>query len=187
MVLINHRLLIGQEVLARRSDDRWHKAVVQDVYVVHPTKHWEPPHSNDHIRVIFADNMTKSYLLQQDLDDVIKPVANPADLANQRFQAMRLRDTGAESQPLPLDIADLDSSQEEKVSSSSVKRLAPEGSSEGQQRRVQPRFATEPHRRPPVPAFQQGTPRCLTDDDDLFDDAALIEACSFFENSQCPG
>ena len=71
MVAIDHRFLLGQSVQARRSDGEWHEAVIIDANIHNPHAFWEPAHENDTIKVIFADRVTRSYRLQQDLSSVM--------------------------------------------------------------------------------------------------------------------
>ena len=118
MVAIDHRFLLGQSVQARRSDGKWHAAVIIDANIHNPDEFWKPPHENDTIRVIFADRTTKSYRLQQDLSSVLSPIIWTAGLVARRrqelFQTLP-QEIDERSLPLP---QDLDASQEEASSSS---------------------------------------------------------------------
>ena len=88
MVAIDHRFLLGQSVQARRSDGNWHAAVIIDANVHNPDEFWKPPHENDTIRVIFADRITRSYRLQQDLSSVLSPIIWTAGLVARRRQEL---------------------------------------------------------------------------------------------------
>ena len=118
MVAIDHTFLLGQSVQARRSDGEWHEAVIIDANIHNPDAFWKPPHENDTIQVIFADRVTRSYRLQQDLSSVLSPIVCTAGLVARRRQELfqtLLSETDERSLPLP---KDLDASQEEPSSSS---------------------------------------------------------------------
>ena len=117
MVLIDHRFLLGQSVQARRSDGDWHAAVIIDANIHNPDEFWKPPHENDTIRVIFADRITRSYRLQQELSSVLSPIIWTEGLVARRRQELfqtLAPERDDSSLPLP---QDLDASQEEASSS----------------------------------------------------------------------
>ena len=119
MVVIDRRFLLGQSVQARRSDGEWHEAVIIDATIHNPEAFWKPPHENDTIQVIFADRVTRSYRLQQDLSSVLSPIIWTAGLVARRRQELFQTlppETDERSLPLP---KDLDASQEEPKSGSS--------------------------------------------------------------------
>ena len=113
MVAIDHRFLLGQSVQARRSDGDWHAAVIIDANIHNPDEFWKPPHENDTIRVIFADRITRSYRLQQDLSSVLSPIIWTAGLvARRRQELVQTLPPEIDERSLPLP-QDLDASQEE--------------------------------------------------------------------------
>ena len=116
MVAIDHRFLLGQSVQARRSDGKWHEAVIIDANIHNPDAFWKPARENDTIRVIFADRITKSFRLQQDLSKVLSPIVWTAGLVTRRRQELFQTlppETDERSLPLPMD---LDASQAEPLS-----------------------------------------------------------------------
>ena len=178
MVAIDHRFLLGQSVQARRSDGNWHAAVIIDANIHNPDEFWKPPHENDTIRVIFADRITRSYRLQQDLSSVLSPIIWTAGLVARRrqelFQTLPPEiDEG--SLPLP---DDLDASQEEARSCLDFNQKALE---ENWRRMAPP----PPKRRPsgtvldPQPKKRKREserPACLASDSDSDDEAHKL-AC----------
>ena len=95
MVVIKHQILLGQEIQVKRSDGTWHDAIITEIVVAHPEKFWEFPQASDHIKVIFADRYTKS-ILQQELDDVLRPVCDIAGLIRCRREELFTRLTPEE-------------------------------------------------------------------------------------------
>ena len=181
MVAIDHRFLLGQSVQARRSDGEWHEGVIIDAKIHDPDAFWKPVHENDTIQVIFADRVTRSYRLQQDLSSVLSPVVWTAGLVARRKQELfhTLRpETDERSLPLP---KDLDASQEELSSSSGFNSAALEEHCR--------RMANPPKRQLSGPDLsplarkkskrESELPAGLEFDSD-FDDDALIAACQAF-------
>ena len=181
MVAIDHRFLLGQSVQARRSDGEWHEAVIIDANIHNPHAFWEPAHENDTIQVIFADRVTRSYRLQQDLSSVLSPVVWTAGLVARRkkelFQTLR-PETDERSLPLP---KDLDASQDEPSSSSAFNSAALEEHCR--------RMANRPKRQlsgPDLPPLARKRSKMKSelpaglDSDSDFDDEALIAACQAF-------
>ena len=181
MVAIDHRFLLGQSVQARRSDGNWHAAVIIDANIHNPDEFWKPPHENDTIRVIFADRITRSYRLQQDLSSVLSPIIWTAGLVARRRQELFQTlppETDESSLPLP---DDLDASQEEPSSTSGFNSAALE---EHCRRMAKP--AKRKHSGPELSPLarkknkrESERPACLEFDSD-FDDEALIAACQAF-------
>ena len=181
MVLIDHRFLLGQSVQARRSDGEWHEAVIIDANIHNPDAFWKPPHENDTIQVIFADRVTRSYRLQQELSEVLSPMVWTEGLIARRkkelFQTLPA-ETDERSLPIP---NDLDASQEEPSSMSSFDRAALEEHCR--------RMAKPPKRQLSGPELsplarkkskrESERPACVEFDSD-FDDEALIAACQAF-------
>ena len=181
MVASDHRFLLGQSVQARRSDGEWHEAVIIDANIHNPAAFWQPPHENDTIQVIFADRITRSYRLQQDLSSVLSPIVWTAGLVARRRQELFQTlppETDERSLPLP---KDLDASQEEPSSISGFNSAALEEHCR--------RMANPPKRQLSGPDFsplarkkqkkKSKLPDCLMSDSD-FDDEALIAACQAF-------
>ena len=177
MVAIDHRFLLGQSVQARRSDGNWHAAVIIDANIHSPDEFWKPPHENDTIRVIFADRITRSYRLQQDLSSVLSPIIWTAGLVARRrqepFQTLP-REIDERSLPLP---QDLDASQEEVSSSSGFNS---EALYEHCRRMAKPPkrqlSGPELEPQPKKPKRESARPACLDSDSD-FDDEAYRLAC----------
>ena len=178
MVAIDHRFLLGQSVQARRSDGDWHDAVIIDANIHNPDEFWKPPHENDTNRVIFADRVTRSYRLQQDLSSVLSPIIWTAGLVARRRQELFETlppETDERSLPLP---KDLDASQEEASSSSGFNSEALE---EHCRRMAKPpkRQLSGPDSSPQARKRKKKKshlPTCLMSDSD-FDDEALLAAC----------
>ena len=177
MVAIDHRFLLGQSVQARRSDGNWHAAVVIDAKIHNPDEFWKPPHENDTIRVIFADRITRSYRLQQDLSSVLSPIIWTAGLVARRrqelFQTLP-EEKDERSLPLP---QDLDASQEEVSPSSGFNSEALE---EHCRRMAKPSkrqlSGLELEPQPKKTKRQTERPACLDSDSD-FDDEVYKIAC----------
>ena len=177
MVAIDHRFLLGQSVQARRSDGNWHAAVIIDANIHNPDEFWKPPHENDTIQVIFADRITRSYRLQQDLSSVVSPIIWTAGLVARRRQELFETlppETNERSLPLP---QDLDASQEETGSVSGF-------SSDALEQHCR-RMANLPKRQlsgpelqpqPKKPRRASERPACLDSDND-FDDETYELAC----------
>ena len=181
MVAIDHRFLLGQSVQARRSDGNWHAAVIIDANIHNPDEFWKPPHENDTVRVIFADRVTRSYRLQQDLSSVLSPIVWTAGLvARRRQELFQTLPPEIDERSLPLS-KDLDASQEEPSSISGFNSAALEEHCR--------RMAKPPKRQLSGPELsplakkkskrEAGRPPCLESDSD-FDDEALIAACENF-------
>ena len=181
MVAVDHTFLLGQTVQARRSDGEWHEAVIIGANIHDPDAFWKPPHENDTIRVIFADRVTRSYRLQQDLSSVLSPIVWTAGLVARRkkelFQTLR-PETDERSLPLP---KDLDASQDEPSSSSAFNSAALEEHCR--------RMANRPKRQLSGPDMSPQTRKKIKresdrpaaqDSDSDFDDEALIAACKAF-------
>ena len=118
MVAIDHRFLLGQSVQARRSDGEWHEAVIIDANIHNPDAFWRPAEENDTIQVIFADRVTRSYRLQQDLSEVLSPMVWTAGLvARRRKELFKTLAPESDERTLPLPM-DLDASQTEASSTS---------------------------------------------------------------------
>ena len=179
MVAIGHTFLLGQEVQIKRSDGRWDDAIITDVIVAQPERFWEFPNPSDHIKVIFADRMTKSILLQQDLSEVLRPACDLTGLIARRRGELfaRLPPEVDEVQDVP----DIEQSQQELQASPERKRKAQQDKGSTMERPVHQRLSPKQNSRPPVPVFQPALPRCLMDDDDLFDDETFHEACKLAE------
>ena len=177
MVAIDHRFLLGQSVQARRSDGNWHAAVIIDANIQKPDEFWKPPHENDTIRVIFADRITRSYRLQQDLSEVLSPIVWTAGLvARRRQELFQTLPPEIDERSLPLP-QDLDASQEEASPSSGFKSEALEEHC----RRMAKPFKRQPCGRelepqPKKSKRESERPACLDSDSD-FDDEAYILAC----------
>ena len=182
MVAIDPTFLLGQSVQARRSDGKWHAAVIIDANIHNPDALWKPPHENDTIQVIFADRVTRSYRLQQDLSSVLSPIIWTAGLVARRrqelFQALP-PEIDERSLPLP---KDLDASQEEPSSISGFNSAALE-----EHCRRMAKAPKRPHSGPELLALNRKKserkselPACLEADSD-FDDEDLIAACKAFE------
>ena len=178
MLAIDHRFLLGQSVQARRSDGEWHEAVIIDANIHNPHAFWEPAHENDTIRVIFADRVTRSYRLQQDLSSVLSPMVWTAGLVARRRQELfqtLAPESDERSLPLP---KDLDASEEEASSTSGCKAAQLEEHCR--------RMANPPKRQLSGPDLsplarkkskkKSKQPDCLLSDSD-FDDDALLAAC----------
>ena len=182
MVAIDHRFLLGQSVQARRSDGEWHEAVIIDANIHNPDAFWKPAHENDTIRVIFADRITRSYRLQQDLSSVLSPMVWTAGLVARRrkelFQTLP-PETDESSLSLP---EDLDASQEEPSSVSGFNTAVLE---EHCRRMAKPPKRQLSGRDLSPPSFGKKSktkselPDSLEVDSD-FDDEALIAACQAF-------
>ena len=177
MVAIDHRFLLGQSVQARRSDGDWHAAVIIDANIHNPDEFWKPPHENDTIRVIFADRITRSYRLQQDLSSVLSPIIWTAGLvARRRQELFQTLPPEIDERSLPLP-QDLDASQEEASSISGFNSAALE---EHCRRMAKPpkRQLSGPELKPQPkkPKRESERPACLDSDSD-FDDEALKLAC----------
>ena len=177
MVAIDHRFLLGQSVQARRSDGEWHEAVIIDATIHNPDAFWKPPHENDTIQVIFADRVTRSYRLQQDLSAVLSPIVWTSGLVARRRQELFQTlppETSEGSLPLP---KDLDASQEEPSSVSCFNSAALE---EHCRRMANPpkRQLSGPELKPQPKKLKRESerPACLDSDSD-FDDEALKLAC----------
>ena len=180
MVAIDHRFLLGQSVKARRSDGEWHEAVIIDANIHNPAAFWQPPHENDTIQVIFADRVTRSYRLQQDLSSVLSPIIWTAGLVARRRQELFQTlppETDESSLSLP---EDLDASQEEPSSISGFNTAALE-----EHCRRMAKAPKRPHSGPELSALnrkkskrESELPACLEFDSD--DDEALIAACQAF-------
>ena len=188
MVAIDHRFLLGQSVQARRSDGEWHAAVIIDANIHNPDAFWKPPHENDTIRVIFADRITRSYRLQQELSSVLSPIIWTAGLVARRRQELFQTlppETDERSLPLP---KDLDASQEEPSSISGFNSAALEEHCR--------RMAKPPKRQLSGPDLsplaqkkskkESGLPACMDFDSDL-DDETLIAACDAFGSGRTKG
>ena len=172
MVAIDHRFLLGQSVQARRSDGEWHEAVIIDANIHNPAAFWKPPHENDTIRVIFADRITRSYRLQQDLSSVLSPIIWTAGLVARRRQELFQTlppEIDEHSLPLP---QDLEASQEEASSSSGFNSAALE---EHCRRMAKPpkRQLSGPELKPQPKKLtrESGRPACLDSDSDFDDEA----------------
>ena len=188
MVAIDHRFLLGQSVQARRSDGEWHEAVIIDANIHNPDAFWKPPHENDTIKVIFADRVTRSYRLQQDISSVLSPIMWTAGLvARRRQELFQTLTPEIDERNLPLP-KDLDASQEEPSSISAFNKAALDEHCR--------RMGAVPKRQlsgPAVPPLAQkkhksdsGRPACLDSDSD-FDDEALIASCEAFRGGQRNG
>ena len=181
MVAIDHRFLLGQSVQARRSDGEWHEAVIIDATIHNPDAFWKPPHENDTIQVIFADRVTRSYRLQQDLSSVLSPIIWTAGLvARRRHELFQTLPPEIDERSLPLP-KDLDASQEEPSSISGFNSAALE---EHCRRMAKPpkRQLSGPELSPLArkkPRRKSELPDSLESDSD-FDDDALIAACQAF-------
>ena len=188
MVAIDHRFLLGQSVQARRSDGNWHDAVIIDANIHNPDAFWQPPHENDTIQVMFADRVTRSYRLQQDLSEVLSPMVWTEGLIARRkkelFQTLPA-ETTERSLPIP---NDLDASQEEPSSMSSFDRAALDEHCR--------RMAKPPKRQLSGTGLSplahkkskkgSGLPACMDFDSDL-DDETLIAACDAFGSGRTKG
>ena len=177
MVAIVHRFLLGQSVQARHSDGEWHSAVIIDANIHNPDQFWHPPHENDTIRVIFADRITKSYRLQQDLSSVLSPIMWTAGLVDRRRQELfKTLEPEIEEHSLPLP-QDLDASQAEESSSSGFNSAALE---EHCRRMAKPpkRQLSGPELKPEPKKRKRESerPACLDSDSDS-DDEAYELAC----------
>ena len=177
MVAIDHRFLLGQSVQARRSDGNWHAAVIIDANIHNPDEFWKPPHENDSIRVIFADRITRSYRLQQDLSSVLSPIIWTAGLvARRRQELFQTLPPEIDECSLPLP-EDLDASQEEASSCLNFNRQELE---EHCRRMAQPPkrqlSGTELEPQPKKPKRESERPACLDSDSDS-DDEAYKLAC----------
>ena len=181
MVAIDHRFLLGQSVQARRSDGEWHEAVIIDASIHNPDAFWKPPHENDTIQVIFADRMTRSYRLQQDLSSVLSPIVWTAGLVARRRQEL-FQTLPPESDERSLSLPkDLDATQKEQSSSSGFDPAKLEEHCR--------RMANPPKRQLSGPDLsplarkkskrKSKLPDSLGSDSD-FDDEALIAACRAF-------
>ena len=178
MVAIDHRFLLGQSVQARRSDGNWHDAVIIDANIHNPDEFWKPPHENDTIRVIFADRVTRSYRLQQDLSSVLSPIIWTEGLvARRRQELFQTLPPEIDERSLPLP-QDLEASQAEESSSSGFnsaaleehcRRMAKPPKRQLSGPELNPLAANKPKRAPERPP-------CLDSDSD-FDDEALLAAC----------
>ena len=188
MVAIDHRFLLGQSVQARRSDGEWHEAVIIDANIHNPDAFWKPPHENDTIQVIFADRVTRSYRLQQDLSEVLSPMVWTAGLvARRRQELFQTLPPEIDERSLPLP-QDLDASQEEASSRSGFNSAALEEHCR--------RMAKPPKRQLSGPELsplarkkakrESERPACLDSDSD-FDDEALIAACEAFRGGVTKG
>ena len=184
MVAIDHRFLLGQSVQARRSDGEWHEAVIIDANIHNPAAFWKPPHENDTIQVIFADRVTRSYRLQQDLSSVLSPIIWTAGLVARRRQELFQTlppETDERSLPLP---KDLDASQEEPSSISGFDSAALEEHcrrmARAPKRQLSGPELSAPKRK--KPKRESELPACLQCDSD-FDDEDLIAACEAFRGN----
>lgn len=177
MVAIDHRFLLGQSVQARRSDGNWHAAVIIDANIHNPDEFWKPPHENDTIRVIFADRITRSYRLQQDLSSVLSPIIWTAGLvASRKEELFQTLPPEIDERSLPLP-QDLDASQQEASSGSGFNSAAIE---EHCRRMAKPlkRKLSGPELKPQPKKLtrESGRPACLDSDSD-FDDETYKLAC----------
>ena len=184
MVAIDHRFLLGQSVKARRSNGEWHEAVIIDANIHNPAAFWKPPHENDTIQVIFADRVTRSYRLQQDLSSVLSPIIWTAGLVARRKQELFQTlppETDESSLSLP---EDLDASQEEPSSISGFDSAALEEHcrrmAKAPKRQLSGPELLSPKRK--NPKTESELPACLQCDSD-FDDEDLIAACEAFRGS----
>ena len=187
MVAIDHTFLLGQTVQARRSDGEWHEAVIIGATIHDTDAFWKPPHENDTIQVIFADRVTRSYRLQQDLSSVLSPIIWTAGLVARRRQELFQTlppETDERSLPLP---KDLDASQEEPSSISGFDSAALE---EHCRRMAKPpkRQLSGPELKPQPkkPKRESERPACLDSDSD-FDDEALKLACELMSGGITDG
>ena len=181
MVAIDHRFLLGQSVQARRSDGEWHEAVIIDANIHNPDAFWKPPHENDTIQVIFADRVTRSYRLQQDLSSVLSPIIWTAGLvARRRQELFQTLPPESDERSLPLP-KDLDASEEEPSSTSGCnpaeleehcRRMANPSNQQLSGPDLSPLARKKSKRKSKLPD-------CLRSDSD-FDDEALIAACQAF-------
>ena len=188
MVAIDHRFLLGQSVQARRSDGEWHEAVIIGANIHNPDAFWKPPHENDTIQVIFADRVTRSYRLQQDLSSVLSPnIWTEGLVARRRQELFQTLPPEIDERSLPLP-EDLEASQIEQTSGSSFNSAALE---EHCRRMSHPpkRQLSGPEVNPKAVKKQtreSQRPHCLDSDDD-FDDEALIAACEAFRGGVTKG
>ena len=178
MVAIDHRFLLGQSVQARRSDGNWHAAVIIDANIHHPDQFWNPPHENDTIRVIFADRITKSYRLQQDLSSVLSPIVWTEGLvARRKEELFQTLPPEIDEHRLPLP-QDLEASQEEMSSCSGFNSAALEEHCRNFSKPVKRQLSVAELKPPPKKSKKRGSnqPLCLESDDDI-DDETYQLAC----------
>ena len=178
MVAIDHRFLLGQSVQARRSDGEWHEAVIIDANIHNPDAFWRPAHENDTIQVIFADRVTRSYRLQQDLSSVLSPMVWTAGLvARRRKELFQTLPPESDEHRLPLP-KDLDASEEEPSSTSGCNRAELEEHCRRMAKPSKRQLAS--HGSSPLARKKSkkksNLPDCLVSDSD-FDDDALLAAC----------
>ena len=187
MVAIDHRFLLGQSVQARRSDGEWHEAVIIDATIHNPDAFWKPPHENDTIQVIFADRMTRTYRLQQDLSAVLSPIVWTSGLvARRRQELFQTLPPEIDERSLPLP-QDLDASQEEASSSSGFNSAALEEHCRRMAKPVKGQLSgPELKPQPKKPKRESDRPPCLDSDSDL-DDEALALACDLINGGITKG
>lgn len=177
MVAIDHRFLLGQSVQARRSDGKWHAAVIIDASIHNPDEFGKPPHENDTIQVIFADRTTISYNLQLDLSSFLSPIISTAELVARRKQELfQTLPPQIDEPSLPLP-QDLEASQEEAIAGSSI-NSAPLEDPNHRMAKPRKRPFPGPELMPPPKTHKNESqrPACLDSDSD-FDDETLELAC----------
>ena len=183
MVVIKHQILLGQEIQVKRSDGTWHDAIITEIVVAHPEKFWEFPQASDHIKVIFADRCTKSILLQQELDDVLRPVSDIAGLIRCRREELFKRLVPEDDDIGELPDIELSQPDSELSQPRDLKRKTGNCQPTDDERHVRPRPLPKIITRPPVPVFPPDIPKCMIDDDDDELDDTFHEACLIAERN----
>ena len=168
----DHKCLLGQEVLAVRSDGNWHEAIITDVHVQFPDVCcWNKFAQDNYVKVTFADGMTATIKTNVKTTELIGPVADPHALVKRRCKELFERHRKQEAEGLPR------SEVSTAGTSSPNKRKAEDDSN---RRTVVPRPHVVLDKKLSVPQTQHERPSCMDSDSDA-DDEILSKACAIAE------